>query len=274
MYKYLMGDLKLLFSTGSIYKSPLEKSFYIASEAGFDGVEVVMNELYYKEETPEHLKELSKIIKIQVLHAPFIVEGSSKTMVVSLLETIKIAEILGIKKIVFHPPLKPWMDLYYWMWFRKTEFFHFQKKVKLCLENMPFKKFFKMRICPWSIKNHEKMKNLAKRKNLYIAFDTTHCGTTGKNLKIAFEKLGGCDLIKHIHLSDFKEEKGKLLEHLFPGEGILPIFEFIRFLKELGYKETITIEVTPDCLPDSDMEKIKKLRELLNKIREVYYGLH
>ena len=259
--------MKLLLSSGSFYNEPLEKSFYIADKSGFDGVEVVMNEIYYREDVLDYLAELSKVAKIEAIHAPFMVEGSSKMKVVSLKKCIEICRTLNISKIVFHPPLRIIFEPYYWWWFMRQKFNHLKNDVELCLENMPFVRFGKKRISLWSIRRFKDLKKIAEKKGLFLAFDTTHCGTSGVPLVEAFEAMGGVDKVRHIHFSDFKEKNGKFFEHLFPGEGELPLFDFVEYLKAKGYTETITVEILPNSMPEDDIERIKKFKELIARIK-------
>ncbi len=257
----------ILLSTGCFYKSPLEKSFYIADACGFDGVELILNDIYYLSDAEEKITSLSRISNITVFHAPFVVD-SSKERVQSLMRSVELAERLNVQTVVFHPPLKFLLDISYWRWFWKKRWFD-DAKVNLCVENMPYMKFGRFRINLYSIHKFKDLKDLAQRTPLKIAFDTTHCGTSGTNLIEAFEELGGIENVYHIHLSDFKEEKGVFWEHLFPGEGELEIFKFLCYLKDVGYNRTITIEIFSKYLPEDDREKIEKLRALLERIRSL-----
>ncbi|NPA15288.1 MAG: sugar phosphate isomerase/epimerase [Deferribacteres bacterium] len=258
--------MKLLLSSGSFYRESLEKSFYMAYRAGFDGVEVIMNEIYYREDVVEYLSELGKIVPVEAMHAPFLVDGPSRVKVVSLNKCVEIALSLGVKKIVFHPPMKFFLEPYYWWWFLKNSF-NGVDRVELCLENMPQKRWGKGRMSLWSFKSFERLKRAAQKRGLFLAFDTTHCGTSGIPLIEAFEMMGGIELVRHIHFSDFAEREGRFVEHLFPGEGELPLFEFIEYLKSKGYTETVTVEVSPDALPQDDIERINKLKALIDRIK-------
>ncbi len=225
-----------------------------------------MNEIYYREDVEEHLLELGKVAPIEAMHAPFVVDGPSRLKIVSLKKCIEIALSLKIKKIIFHPPMKIFLEPYYWWWFMRQRF-HDIREVELCLENMPCKKWGRRRISLWSYKSFSKLKKVAQKKGLFLTFDTTHCGTSGVPLVEAFELMGGIELVKHIHFSDFKEKGGKLIEHLFPGDGELPLFEFIEYLKSKGYSETVTVEVSPEALPEDDIERIKRFENLIAKIK-------
>ncbi|BAT72349.1 xylose isomerase domain-containing protein [Thermosulfidibacter takaii ABI70S6] len=258
--------MKILLSSGSLYKDPLEKCFYVAQQAGFDGVEVVLNDFYFLSDIDERLAELSKILSIIAFHAPFMVESSGER-VKSLLRSIELALELGVKRVVFHPPLRFLFDFSYKKWFKK---FHWHgDEIELCLEFMPIMKFGFLKFCPHAFSKLEELKDVASDKGLKIAFDTTHCGTRGLALVEAFERLGGLDLVSHVHFSDFRVEKGIFQEHVFPGEGMLDLFEFVKYLKSKGYKGALTVEVSPRFLPEKDIERINKFKALLERLRGV-----
>ncbi len=258
--------MKLLISTGCFYKEPIEKTFYISEACGFDGVEVILNELYHLTDAAERLLQLSRISKITALHAPFAV-SSSKEKIFSLKRSVELAEEVRAETVVFHPPLKPVFDMAFWRWFKRRKWKELGSP-KLCVENMPYLKLGPFRLNPFCVHRFRDLKRLSE-DGLKIAFDTTHCGTSGIPLIEAFEEAGGTDTVHHIHLSDFRREKGEFVEHLFPGEGELELFEFLKHLKKTGYNKAITLEVSPRYLPEDDRERIAKLKEFLARMRGV-----
>lgn len=83
-----------------------------------------------------------------------------------------------------------------------------------------------------------------------ITFDTTHLGETGENICEFY--LKNKEKIINIHLSDYKRTwQNKLLfltngTHLPPGEGKLPILDFLKTLKKENYSGLITMEINAD----------------------------
>ncbi len=256
-----------LLSTGCFFKDPIEKSFYIADACGFDGVELILNDIYYLVDAKEKVLEFSKICPVKAFHAPFLV-NSAKEKIVSLEVSVKLAEETGVEVVVFHPPMRWFWDVSFRRWFSNSGPPSSQK-VRLCIENMPFVKiaFFKFSLFCYA--DFVKLKEMALKKGIDIAFDTTHCGTSGWDLREAFEMLGGVERVAHVHFSDFKMEKGEFLEHVFPGEGDLDMFGFLSYLADKGYNGAVTLEVSPKWLPEKDPDRIKKLKTLLNKMRSV-----
>ncbi len=74
--------------------------------------------------------------------------------------------------------------------------------------------------------------------------------------------------MNHIHLSDFYPWR----EHVWPGKGRLDLMGFVDFLRKTGYRETITLEVSPRELPEDDLEKVKAFREVISWLKGQNHG--
>jgi sugar phosphate isomerase/epimerase len=259
-----MADVKVLLSTGSLYTHPLEKSFYLAARAGFDGVELVANEVYRRAGAADYLKGLSMVSPIVVIHAPFFVEGDSEEKIKSLLVSVELARDLGASKVVFHPPIRFPPELKYLWWFKRTkDFSSIGEDVPLSLEIMPAFLMGRFRINLFSTNTPQQLSEFAKMRGLNITMDTTHTGTWGWDLIETFSLLNSDGLVNHIHLSDFHMGR----EHVWPKKGCLELEKFVDFLRSSGYKETITLEVSPRELPEDDLEKILAFREVIDWLR-------
>ncbi len=255
-----MAGIKVLLSTGSLYTHPLEKSFHLAARAGFDGVELVANEVYRKPGAENYLEGLALVSPIKAIHAPFLVEGDSSEKTESLLKSVGLAEALQIPKVVFHPPIVFPPEIKYLWWFKRTKDFSILSKgVSLSLEIMPAFPLGRLRMNLFSVNTREKLSKFAAERGLNITMDTTHTGTWGWDLVETFSILNAEGLVNHIHLSDFYWWK----EHVWPGKGCLELEKFVDFLKNIGYKETITLEVNPRELPEGDLEKIGAFKDVI-----------
>jgi len=259
-----MAKVKVLLSTGSLYTFPLEKSFYLASRAGFDGVELVANEVYRRPRAEELLRGLAMVSPIMVIHAPFLVEGDSEEKIKSLLKCVEFARILEIPKVVLHPPRRFPPEIKYLRWFKKTRDFSLVgKEVSLSLEIMPAFPLAGLRLNLFSVNTRERLVAFAGERKLNITMDTTHTGTWGWDLVETFTILNAQGLVNHIHFSDFYPWR----EHVWPGKGCLDLEKFVDFLRDTGYRETITLEVNPRELPEDDLEKIRKFEEVISWLK-------
>ena len=260
-----MAAIKVFLSTGSLYTSPLEKSFYLASRAGFDGVELVANDVYRKPRAEEYLRGLAMVASIRVIHAPFLIEGNSEEKIKSLLRSVELARNLEIPKVVFHPPRRFPLEFKYLRWFKRVkDFSSLGGGVSLSLEIMPAFPLGGLRLNLFSVNTREKLAAFAAERGLNITMDTTHTGTWGWDLVETFTILNAQGLVNHIHFSDFYPWR----EHVWPGKGRLDLGGFVDFLRDSGYRETITLEVSPRELPEDDLEKIDMFKGFISWLKE------
>ncbi len=96
--------MKLSISTGTLFTFPLEKVFTIAMETGFDGVELIINHEFQKVNSRRLIKDLSEILPVFSMHAPFMPLDGWGTPMDSLKRSVEIAADCGIKLVNFHPP--------------------------------------------------------------------------------------------------------------------------------------------------------------------------
>ena len=257
--------MKILLSSGSLYTLPLGKAFHIASETGYDGMEVIIPETLGQDEGYSLLSNLKEIVPIYVLHAPFDLIPGWGDRITALIKTIELAKRISIPMVNFHPPR--WFDLEikFWRWMYTVRDFQRELgggKVTIAMENMPYGGR-PLKFNPYILRRTRDVVRFIEKRNLYFTFDCTHMGTAKVTFAEDFRRLYKTKRVKNIHFSDYGSKK----EHLLPGHGILPLASLLEYLKESGYDEMITLEIIPQELP-VDEEAIKKaLREVALHIR-------
>ena len=98
-----------ILSTGSLYTFGLNRVFALASEAGFDGMEVLIDA---KQDTRDaaYLRRLSADygLPIAALHSPFVpdIPGWPPDQLGRLKKTVKLARELSAPLVVAHLPLR------------------------------------------------------------------------------------------------------------------------------------------------------------------------
>ena len=152
----------LLFSTGSLHLRETSECFRWAAQAGFDGIEVLVDQRYSTRD-PIFLNRLSQQHNIPILavHNPFFYnlsdwpDGSDPIAVIQ--KSVELAEEVNARVVVIHLPLKVGTKIiiapginrrgYTFKnadhilrdWIKSGGFAAYQKTidVKLCVENMP-----------------------------------------------------------------------------------------------------------------------------------------
>lgn len=259
--------MKILLSTGSLHHLPAEKSFYLAKEFGFSGIEFYL-------QTPaqlfsisfQEIKKLSEKYKMPVfsIHSPsyerfplqFLL-NRKKIIPRTWKYTLNLAEYLNTEIIVIHP-----FPCLFGKEKEKEEFEKLLKiinngKIKICIENMPKLLF----LSPHILITPEEFREFCRKNNCFQTLDVTHCKTEKIEPAEFFER--NREYILDIHISDYKSGK----QHLPLGEGKIDFEIFFKKLKEENYNGFITLELTPANIPCMDV--IKNCREYIFKIAEI-----
>ncbi len=256
----------LALSTGSLYNYGADRIFALAREAGFDAVEVLVDERWDTRQA-DYLAYLIEKHEMPVasLHSPLQthrLQGWEQDPVSKLRRTVELAEAVGGRVVVAHPPLAwlkvhvgpvsvfrlPWpLGRAYDRWLKEElPAFQATTSVIVAVENMPCFRlgFLCLTLCRMS--NFKDLERFA-----HLTFDTTHWGTKGVNLLQAYERLA--DRVAHVHLSNYNGREHRLLT-----DGHLPLEEFLKALRAREYEGIVTLELQPEALQAGDEGKVRK----------------
>ncbi|MEI6306083.1 MAG: sugar phosphate isomerase/epimerase family protein [Deltaproteobacteria bacterium] len=253
-------------STGTLYTMPLRRVMEMAAEAGFDGVELIINQDFQKVNPVKLLSSLQGITTIHSIHAPFMPLDGWGGPVDSLKHSIKLAAECGIPLVNFHPPSWMGFEIGFWRWLYSIR--DFQKelgldgKIVVTIENMPW--VGKMNVNPHILSNTQRMIDFIKEHNLFMTFDCTHMGSGKTNFIHDFYLCYDSGRIRNIHFSDY----GHGREHLMPGHGILPLTRFLNHLRNTDYKDTVTLELSPGEFPKGERYIFESLLDVLAFLRK------
>ena len=253
-------------STGTLFILPLKKICELSAEAGFDGIELIINQDFQMVNPVKLVSSLQKITTIHSIHAPFMPLDGWGGPEGSLRRCVALAAECGIPLVNFHPPSWMGFEIGFWRWFYSIH--DFQKEIGLdgrvivSLENMPWVGKFK--INPHILSNTQHMIDFITDHNLAMTFDCTHMGSGKANFINDFYLLYETGRISNIHFSDY----GHGREHLLPGHGILPLTRFLNHLRNTDYQKTVTLELDPSEFPKGERIILESLREILAFLRK------
>ena len=271
----------IAFSTGSLYTYGVARVFDLAAEAGYDGIEVLVDQRWDTRQ-PAYLRRLSADygLPIVAVHNPFVVEVPDwpADQLNRLRHTLALAQEVGASTVVTHLPFRLYAIAGHWhasqprRFFlpvpfpRREPYYHFLRNglegldfemgITIAVENMPSKRFLGLKL------NGYWFNTLAELARFpHLTLDTTHFGTWGVDLLAVYERLR--ERVVHVHLSNYD---GK--EHRSPPDGRLPLTELLRRLARDGYQGAITFEGDPDALEARDEAKcLAALRRALKFCR-------
>ncbi len=248
-----------IFSTGSLYPFGLDRSYAWAAEAGYDGIEIMMDERWdtHQDAYLNHLAEKHGI-PILALHTPLHRGAWGLGPGETLVRAARLAGRVGSPVVVVHPP-PPGRPLERWATGPLKE--ARAQGVHVAVENMPrgrARHIFSVR-----------RRSCHKPEHLFglgdVTLDTSHVAASELDLMEVHAKLA--DQLRHLHLSDSDLTGGD--QHRVPGKGKLPLKEFLAALKGGGYSGAVSLELKPWPLGVPDLEVVlKRMREALRFTRE------
>jgi sugar phosphate isomerase/epimerase len=258
--------MRISLSTGSLFTLPMPRIFEIAREAGFDGVELVINRVFEKITPVKLISSLQQIATVHSIHSPFMDLEGWGGPIGTLKHSVKLAAECGIPLVNFHPPSWTGLELGFLRWLYSIR--DFQKEVGLdgqvaiTLENMPW--VGKMKINRHILSSTQRMIEFINEHNLFMTFDCTHMGSGKANFINDFYQFYESGRIRNIHFSDY----GHGREHLLPGHGILPLTRFLNHLRSTDYQSTVTLELDPSEFPKNEAVILNSLKEILAFLRK------
>jgi sugar phosphate isomerase/epimerase len=228
--------IPVIFSTGSLYPFGLERAYSWAAQAGYDGVEVMMDDRWdtHQEEYLNLLQERHGI-PILAFHLPLHRGAWNLEPGETLIRAASLARRVQTPVVVAHPP-PPGKSLQKWKNgpLREAR----EQGVSVAVENMPRGEARGVFIVRRSRSCHlpEHLLGLGD-----VTLDTSHVGASKVDLMRAYAALAG--QLRHVHLSDSDLTGGD--QHRLPGKGRLPLRPFLAALANSDYPGVVSLELKP-----------------------------
>ncbi|MGB3683909.1 MAG: sugar phosphate isomerase/epimerase family protein [Rubrobacteraceae bacterium] len=252
--------IPVVFSTGSLYPFGLDRVYAMAAEAGYDGVEIMMDERWDTHQA-DYLNGLAGEyeVPIRALHPPLFRGAWNLEPAETLVRVAALAPKVGADVVVAHPPAD---GIRLQAWSERNLADARENGVTVAVENMPRDRAQGL-IFGWDRQycyRPETLLNLGA-----VTIDTSHLAASGVGILYALEILG--EQVRHIHLSDSKLTGRD--EHRVPGKGKLPLKEFLSTLAAIDYPGVVSLELKPWPLGVPKMGTVlERMREALEYTRE------
>lgn len=244
-------------STASLYFYPLREIFAIASDAGFEGLELVISpEVLLR--GVEYVRRLSQeyALPIFTLHPSMIPAPRGREHHILLPQMTTLAVELGCQFIVIHAPKALSMDDRLGREYTEAVKTCVRElsgaSTRLCIENQAV---FRPADTRYVLCATDSLRRFADEHDLPLTLDTAHAASFPCDLLESYETLR--DRLVNVHLSDFRSDlsippwfnmHSYFKHHQLPGDGDLPLGRFLRQLKADRYEGPVTIEVSPFAL--------------------------
>lgn len=229
--------IRIGLSTSAVYPMTVEQCFAVASDLGYDGIEVMITGKADTQDVDliQSLREKYQLPVIS-LHAPTLLvmpRVMGKDHAVKLERTAEMARELGAASVVVHPPFR-WQGDYATNFATIVRDIAHRTGVTLAVENM----------FPWRAGLREVMVYLphwdpVPQEYDNVTFDFSHAATAGTDAMAMIRDLG--ERLAHIHMTD---GNGSLKdEHLVPGRGKMPVAAALQYLAQHNWRGDIVAEV-------------------------------
>lgn len=223
------------------------------SELGFDYIELAMDapqahHQLIREQKSDLLEALGRLNLSLVCHLPTFLStadltpGIREASLHEVLESLEVAASLQPLKVVLHPSYLTGLGLAVPDQAREYAMASLETVVErahqlglcLCIENM-FPQANSL------VKPDDFAGILEKFPTLHLTLDTGHAHIGDKGEERSLEFIGRFpDRIGHIHIND---NFGKEDNHLPVGAGTVDFPKIVKALREIGYNDTLTVEV-------------------------------
>ena len=248
--------MRLSFSTGALYHLPLRRAFTLAREAGFDGVELVYcPEVAWRGAAP--VQRLMREYSLPVLSVhPSVVPYPGYNRAAHILPRLtSLAERLECPLVVLHTPKVATLQEPLGIEFVKVLLRERQRcnpGLQIAVENAGFYRASDVR---YILHDARQLRDLAERYDLPLTFDTSHAGTSPYGVMGAYDILRS--RVVNVHFSDLTPRRifpdwpplyTVLSHHQMPGQGVLPLTEFVRALLADRYAGILTLEISPTAV--------------------------
>jgi sugar phosphate isomerase/epimerase len=249
-----VGALKFSLSTGMLYPYPLRWVFRWAREAGYHGVELLVNpEAIARGGAGARRMADEEGVEIFSVHPSVIPLPGWREHRDGLKPTILLAEEAGAGMVVMHTPHFCSLDdedgQAFQRWIESWQTRLAGGGLRLTMENKAVRRDVDQ---AYALTPLEALRAFADRHDLGLVLDTTHARTAGEDLLQARQTYNG--RLANVHLSDMggryplssnARARQWLGEHRLPGAGDLPLAELLLTLAREGYDGPVTLEASP-----------------------------
>lgn len=230
--------IRIGMSTSCVHPLSVENAFRLASQAGFDGIEVMITEDPATRSVTD-LAALSRAYGMPILsvHAPVLpftqfVWGTDPAA--KLERSAELAAELGATTVVVHPPYR-WQPRYARRFLDHVDEVSGEYRLEVAVENM-----FPIAVGPLRVGAFSPGWDPIASGARAITLDFSHAAVADRDsLELAMAAGGR---LRHVHLCD-STGGGISDEHLVPGRGTQPVAEVLQYLGQRGWKGSLIAEV-------------------------------
>lgn len=228
---------RVALSTASVYPESVRAGFELASELGYDGVELMV----WSDPVSQDPAAVARLadrhgVPVLAVHAPCLavtqrVWGADP--VERLRRSVEAAAGLGAGTVVLHPAFR-WQRRYADVFAEEVARAGERSGVVLAVENM-----FPVTRSRFSVTPYEPGHDPTAHGYPHYTLDLSHAAVAGDDALAMLDRMGTG--LAHVHLADGSGARRD--EHLVPGRGSQPCAEVLHRLADSGFGGAVVAEV-------------------------------
>ena len=232
---------RVLLSSASVFPEPLDAAFEIASDLGYDGLEVMI----WGDPPSQDADAIAELIDLAQLpvgsvHAPCLlitarVWGTEPGP--KLARSVRLAHRIGARTVVVHPPFR-WQARYARQFSAGVRALEEQSGQVIAIENM-----FPTRVGSRKLSAYAPHWDVAGGPFEHLTLDTSHTAVSHSDPVAMLARMG--ERLAHVHIADGTGKPTD--EHLVPGRGTGRCAEVLQALPA-AYAGDIVVEVSTRAL--------------------------
>jgi len=236
--------IKVALSTASVFPERTPDAFETAARLGYDGLEVMVT----ADPVSQDASVLAKLsdyheIPVVAIHAPNLLVTQrvwGRDPWTKLTRSREVAEALGAKIVVVHPPFR-WQREYARDFLAGIAELSADGHVTFAVENL-----YPLLRGETEIGAYAPHWNPVEMDCAAATLDVSHAAVSGSDVLAMAADLG--DRLAHVHLGD-GTKPGLPDEHLVPGRGTQPCAELLEGLGAAGFEGHVVLEVSTHRVP-------------------------
>jgi sugar phosphate isomerase/epimerase len=237
---------RVIFSTSSVFPDT-DLGFRLASEFGYDGVELMVNH-ERRSQSVEAVREMVQKYQqpVTAVHVPCLVISQPVwgwSPLGKLRRSVEMAHEVDADVVIVHPPFR-WQREFKEAFRSLVNELHESDLggIEIAVENMYSVEKFGRKVEPYLCADDPALTDFPA-----LCLDTSHAAAARWNPIELYQMMR--PRVRHIHLSDSTATRGD--EHLPPGHGTLPLEELAQIMLKDGFDGDICLEVATGKLPES-----------------------
>ena len=225
-------------STASVYPEPVGVGFEVASELGYDGVELMV----WSDPVSQDVAAVDALaqrhgVPVLAVHAPCLSVTQrvwSADPIERIRRSVAAAAQLGASTVVMHPPFR-WQRRYAAAFADEVARAGEYADIAVAVENMFPVQRGRLHAVPYSPGFDPTAVDHA-----HYTLDLSHTAASGSDALAMLDRMG--DRLTHLHLTDGSGSPRD--EHLVPGRGTQPCAEVCERLTASGFAGVVVLEVS------------------------------